>query len=153
MVHAAAMVPKLLARPALPLALPLLAALAPLASLAAAGCGPGLECGEMGLPVGFSFVVDLSVEQGSFPADLVIKLTGGGVNEEITMAEIEAAQPEDPCVLDAGVVTCLWGSSGPGRGTFDATAAGYQPLHLDLAAVEDECGVRAAEQQGVLQAE
>lgn len=149
MVHAAAMVSKLVARPALAL----FTALAPLASLVAAGCGPGIECGEMGLPVAFSFVVDLTVEEGSFPADLVIKLTGGGLNEEITMAEIEAAQPDDPCVLDAGVVTCLWGSGGPGQGTFDATAAGYEPLHLEVSAVEEECGVHAAEQQAVLQPE
>lgn len=143
------MVPTPSPRPARP-GLALAAALAALAS----GCGKDLECTELGIPASVSFVVDLDVPEGDLPADLVITLTGGGVSQAITSADLAAAQPGDPCVLDAGVVTCLWGSGGPARGTFDATAAGHRPVHLDLTAVEDECGgVRAAEQEVALQPE
>ncbi|WP_438008483.1 hypothetical protein WME89_07090 [Sorangium sp. So ce321] len=126
--------------------LPVLLALASLACVS--GCG-GTDCGDVGPPAPYSFTARLELPQGDIPVDLVITLSGAGTNASIRLDDLEA-DGSSLCNVD-GDISCTWGDGSPGKGTFDATAAGYAPVHVDLDAASAACnGVIPAHQNATL---
>ncbi|XXT21348.1 hypothetical protein WME94_07275 [Sorangium sp. So ce429] len=120
-----------------------------LASLAcASGCG-GTDCGDVGPPAPYSFTARLELPQGDIPVDLVITLSGAGTSASIRLDDLEA-DGSSLCNVD-GDISCTWGDGSPGKGTFDATAAGHAPVHVDLDAASAACnGVIPAHQNATL---
>jgi hypothetical protein len=107
---------------------------------AVSGCGP--DCSNAGAPMLYdhSFSVILRAPMGTYPADLQIVLKTKGTSESFGLTDIadgansDAGPSADTCVLVEGEITCRWGDGEAGTGSFEATAAGFTPLRLDLEA-------------------
>jgi hypothetical protein len=125
--------------------------------LAVAACGvPACEPLECTADLRTAFVVALSINADYVPNDLVFRLQHG--TAAITLAfdpaedafrTIGGSSALGACRLDHPSdggeqgrpfsILCGWGSD-DGPGSFDASAAGYTPVHIELFAPLDEAG-------------
>jgi hypothetical protein len=119
----------------------------------AAVSGCGTDCSDVGAPMlyDYSFSVILRAPQGTYPADLQIVLKTKGTSESFGIAVIsdsDAGPTAGTCVRDGGEIKCRWGDGEAGTGSFEATAAGFVPVRLDLEATSS-CNQTSPDYQSV----